>query len=154
MPKRLLWRETYHLRPFKRHSLVLLVLGLVYICIGGSMELFDQKVAGRSASLHLALAIMPLGGWGIVWIVVGLLGVLSSRWPPSGPFQPHAAETWGYTLLSALSAWWACVYVWGVLVYGAPPATISGALVWGGVAFLWWAISGLQNPVTDHKGNR
>lgn len=149
MPKRLLKRETYHLRPFKRHSLVLMVLGIVYACIGISMLLANQDVANRSQSLHLALGVMPMEGWGIVWIFVGLVGILSSRWPPE--YSAHNAETWGYTAFAGISAWWSCVYAWGVLVYHAPSATISGALVWGGVAFLWWAISGLQNPTEQHR---
>lgn len=137
-------RERYlRLRPWKRHSLVLLVLGIIYVLIG-TTYIMAKSSPERDRFLTGALHIMPLGGWGVAFIAVGSLSILSSRWPP-------ASETWGYTALSGLSSLWGMFYLMGVIWYGAPPAGLSGALVWGGVAFLWWAISGLVNPVSQHE---
>lgn len=131
-------RSQMRLRPWKRHSLVLMVLGVVYVLIGITYA-FSPMPPDRMLSLKAALLIMPMAWWGTCFIAAGGLGILSSRWPP-------ASETWGYVALSSLSALWASFYVWGVLVYGAPAYTLSAALLWAGVAFLWWAISGLVNP--------
>lgn len=130
-------RQHLKLRPWKRHSLVLSVLGLVYVLLGVSYFV-SPTPRDREESLQVPLSIMPMWAWAMLFIVVGLLAIISSRWPP-------ASETWGYIAMSSLSALWASFYVWGVF-YGAPAGTISGALVWGGLAFLWWAISGLVNP--------
>lgn len=135
-------RSLYGLRPFRRHSLVLLVLGGVYVLIGLAYGL-SPTTPERSVSLHVALQIMPMGYWGALWIVIGSLGMISSRWPiPS--------EKWGYSVLSGMSALWACFYAWGPILYGAPVGMLSAALAWGMVSFLWWAISGLINPI-PHK---
>lgn len=131
-------RSLYGLRPWRRHSLVLLVLGAIYFLVGVTYGL-AHPTKERIESLQLALNIMPLRGWGFVWMAVGAMGMISSRWPiPS--------EKWGYTVLSGMSALWACFYAWGPF-YGAPASTLTATLAWGGLAFLWWAISGLVNPV-------
>lgn len=129
--------QLFRLRPWERHSLVLAVLGAVYVLIGSTYMIVEQSPI-RQSSLQLQTAILPMAGWGAVWVIVGLLGVLSSRWPP-------ASETWGYTAMSALAALWGSFYCFGVLL-GGPPQALTGGLVWAMVAFLWWAIAGLKNP--------
>ena len=130
-------RKLLGLRPWQRHSLVLAVAGTVYILVGISYVISDPTPS-REASLAVAIAWWPLPVWGCIWIIVGALAILSSRWPP-------ASETWGYTTMTGLAAGWAGFYLAGVLG-GAPMQGISGVLVWGLVAFMWWAISGLVNP--------
>lgn len=129
-----------NLRPWKRHSLVLAVAGTVYVLVGISYMVSDPTPS-RQSSLQLAISWMPLPAWGGVWILVGLLAILSSRWPP-------ASETWGYTTMTGLAAGWSAFYLVGIAL-GAPMQGISGVLVWGLVAFMWWAISGLVNPGGD-----
>lgn len=144
--KRLITAALHHrdyewgLRPWRRHSLVVLVAGCVYIAVGVTYAT-TSPVESRESALSVALALAPLPVWGVVWIVVGLLALISSRWPP-------ASETWGYSALSGLAAGWAACYALGVLM-GAPQQSASGALVWGLVAFLWWAIAGLLSPEDD-----
>lgn len=130
-------RHLFALRPWKRHSLVLAVLGTVYVLIGLTYILTEPAPA-RMSTLRVALTWIPLAGWGVVWILVGLLAILSSRWPP-------ASETWGYIAMSSLAALWASFFAASVALGGGTQA-LTGALVWYMVAFLWWAISGLKNP--------
>lgn len=125
------------LRPWRRHSLVLLVAGVVYVLIGLAYTALPTTGV-RGSALRVALAVLPLAAWGIVFIVVGALAIVSSRWPP-------ASETWGYTAMSTLSTLWACFYAFGIAL-GAPVSNTTGALLWAVIAFLWWAISGLVNP--------
>lgn len=126
------------LRPWKRHSFVLLVAGAVYVGLGLTYFITEPS-STRAASLEVAVSIAPLSAWGIAWIGAGILALISSRWPP-------ASETWGYSALSGLAAWWASCYAVGVVVGEAPAQSASGAFVWALVAFLWWAIAGLWNP--------
>lgn len=128
------WRA---LRPWMRHSLVLAVAGTVYVLVGISYVAAEAN-ASRESALRLALDWMPLPAWGVVWIIVGLLAILSSRWPP-------ASETWGYTSMTGLAAGWSAFYLLGIAL-GSDLQNVSGVLVWGLVAFMWWAISGLVNP--------
>lgn len=125
------------LRPWRRHSLVVLVAGCVYISVGITYTL-SAPVPSRESALAPVLAIMPLQAWGAVWVAVGTLAIISSRWPP-------ASETWGYSTLAGLSAGWGAAYLFGVLS-GAANQSLTGAMVWGMMAFLWWAIAGLWNP--------
>lgn len=129
-------------RAWSRHGLVLVVAGTVYILIGYSY-LTAPATKARESSLRLALEYLPLHTWGIVFIAVGVLAIISARWPPS-------SETWGYTTLTGLSAAWAAFYGLGVAL-GAPVINVSGLLVWSLMAFMWWAISGLVNPVAKPR---
>lgn len=124
------------LRPWTRHSLVVLVAGFVYVGVGATYSL-SAAPESRQSSLAFALWFMPIQGWGVVWVAVGALAVVSSRWPP-------ASETWGYQALSGLAALWSCIYLLGIISSG--PQNLSGGLVWALVAFLWWAIAGLVSP--------
>lgn len=126
------------IREFKRHSLVLLVAGTVYILIGVSYIATDLSPP-RANALDIALRWLTIDQWGAVFIMSGLLAILSSRWPPF-------SETWGYTVLTGLSSGWAAFYVVGVLFADAAATNLTASLSWGVIAFLWWAISGLVNP--------
>lgn len=130
------WRG---IRSFQRHSLVLMVAGMVYVLIGASYLLSDPTPS-RLVALHYAIGILDYNNWGYVFIFVGLLALLSSRWPP-------ISETWGYQALTGLSVGWAGFYLTGVVFYEAPMSNLSGFLSWGLIGFLWWAVSGLVNPI-------
>lgn len=128
----------FGLRPWRRHSLVLLVAGLVYVLIGLSYVLAEPTEARRVA-LQLAFAWAPIQIWGGVFMFSGFLAIISSRWPP-------ISKTWGYMVLTGLSSGWAMFYLMGVVAFDAPSQNLSGVLSWGLIGFLWWAISGLRNP--------
>ena len=129
------WRG---LRPWKRHSLVLMVAGLVYIGIGCSY-IFGDSSSSRAISLEIALRWFSLHQWGVVFILAGTLSIVSSRWPP-------ISKTWGYMVLTGLSVQWAGWYAAGILVGDAPSGNMSAVATWGLIGFMWWAISGLRNP--------
>lgn len=128
----------YGLRPWSRHGVVLIVSGLAYIGTGLSYT-FAPNSASRVKSLDVAISWMPLEYWGWVFVFVGALAVVSSRWPP-------VSRIWGYTLLTGMSAAWAAFYATGIFVGGSKVPHLSGAFIWGLLAFMWWAISGLLNP--------
>ncbi len=134
------------IRPWERHSLVLLVAGLVYIAIGQSL-IVTEPSAQRLESLRFALNWfgfdLPLVFWGWGFVSHGVAAIVSARWPP-------ISETWGYYLLTGLSSAWALFYLMGILFGDAPAMNISAVLTWGLIAFMWWGISGLVNP--SHVG--
>ena len=93
----------------------------------------------RAASITVALKLAPLDFWASLWSATGFFAMLSSKWPA-------VAEKWGYTLLTAASSGWAAVYLSGLIVPGNSLGETSGAIIWGLIAFLWWAVAGLMNP--------
>lgn len=131
-------RKYFKLRPFKRHSLVLLMAGTVYMLIGASY-MINSLGQLQAESLVIALIWAPIKFWGGVWFGVGLLAVISSRWPP-------VFESWGYMVLTALSAGWSATYLMGMIVEHTPTTNLRSVAAWGLIAFLWWAVSGLLNP--------
>lgn len=135
------WRG---IRPWKRHSLVLMVAGVIYILIGVTYA-FGPPSPTRAIALQFAYHWMDPYGWGLIFIFAGFLAIISSRWPP-------VSETWGYSALTGLSAAWGSFYGVGILFGTSPMSNVSGVLSWGLLAFMWWAISGLLNP--PHKGER
>lgn len=129
----------FALRPWRRHSLVLLVAGITYGLVGIAYA-FTPSNPVRDAALVLPLTLSggAITPWGLLFVLVGLLAILSSRWPP-------ASETWGYTALTGLSVFWACCYAGGMVINQSASSS-TGMLLWAVLGFLWWAISGLRNP--------
>lgn len=126
------------MRPIRTHSVVLMVAGFAYIAIGLTYLTADPTYAKLEA-LKFAINWLSYNDWGYVWILVGLLSIVSSRWPP-------VSETWGYTVLTGQAAAWALFYAAGVAFADAPVANFSAVLSWGLIGFMWWAISRLVNP--------
>lgn len=131
------WRGV---RSFERHGLVLMVAGLVYIGIGISYAT-AVPTPNRVAALHYAVNVIDYNHWGYVFVAIGILSIVSSRWPP-------VSETWGYQALTGQAVAWAGFYGAGVFFYDTPNSNLSAALTWGLIGFMWWAISGLVNPKT------
>lgn len=126
------------IRPWTRHAFILIIAGFCYVAIGFAYILVPISEE-RQKALEVVLQYMPLSYWGFVFILAGLLTVLSSRWPP-------ISKAWGYVTLTGVSAGWGASYFVGVLFGNAPTFNISIGLVWMLVAFMWWGISGLVNP--------
>jgi hypothetical protein len=100
---------------------------------------FSTPSEARLEALYYADNLLPYRYWGILFVVAGILASVSSRWPP-------VSETWGYTVMTGLSSAWSTFFLAGVLLHESDPVNLTAALIWGLVAFLWWAISGLVNP--------
>lgn len=128
----------FELRPFQRHSLVLAVAGILYIGLGAAYA-FSPANPQRNEALQLALVVAPLPAWAGVWVLIGLLAILSARWPP-------ASKTWGYSALTGMAACWSGFFFAG-LIFGAPATSnVAGGIIFATFAFAWWAIAGLVNP--------
>lgn len=125
-------------RPWTKHSMVLFVAGVVYVALGITY-ISEVLSLERKKALIVALNLMPIEAWGVVFIIAGVLSLISTTWPKS-------SEKWGYVVLTGLSSAWAAVYLLGVLLRLTSPQNITAALTWGMTAFLWYTISGLVNP--------
>lgn len=127
-------------RPWERHSLVLMVGGLVYILVG-YIFLVDrpQMAHDRMLALEVGLNLLSMRTWIFLFFVTGILACLSSRWPAF-------SITWGYILLTGLSSAWSSVYFLGYILGDAPTTNLSFGLVWGLLGFMWWTTAGLVNP--------
>jgi hypothetical protein len=131
-------RRFLKLRPFKRHGVILMVAGFIYMAIGVSYIAAPTTEEVRH-NLAIALIWFPLHFWGGVWFGVGLLSLISSRWPP-------VFESWGYAVLTGLAGGWSATYLMGIIFKGTSLTNLRSVAVWGLLAFLWWAVSGLLNP--------
>lgn len=131
-------REYWGFRPWKRHSTILMVVGILYVLIG-FLYIVSEPSKGRERALAVVLQIAPVQFWGGLFMLAGTLAMISSKWPP-------ISATWGYMVLTGLSAGWAATYLMSILFFNAPPVNSTQVLLWGILAFMWWAISGLLNP--------
>lgn len=125
-------------KEWKRHDVILCVGGFLYILVG-IYYAATSRADSRSISLEILVSVAPMSFWGSLFMFAGALSIISSRWPPF-------AETWGYVVLTGISAGWAAAYLMGMLFADAPSTNLIAALVWGIFAFVWWAVSGLLNP--------
>jgi hypothetical protein len=125
-------------RPFNRHSLILVIAGTAYV-LTGCTYIFADVTPGRKEALKVALHWFPIQFWGGIFIAVGMLSILSSRWP-------QISASWGYAVLTGFSAGWSATYLSGVIFENAPKANLTIVLQWALLAFLWAAIPGLVSP--------
>ena len=126
------------LRPWRRHSTILMVVGILFMFVGYAY-ISAPASEMRERSLHVILQWAPLQFWGSLFIAAGALAVVSTRWPP-------LTETWGYMVVTGLSAGWAATYLTGILFFHAPASGWTQVFLWGVLAFMWYAISGFPNP--------
>lgn len=129
------------LRPWTRHSLVLVVGGLIYIFVGLS-KILNGIPESRQDALVFALDLIPIEAWGVAFVCLGLFAMLTSRWP-------SFTKTWGYAALTGFSAAWGSFHIEGILLTDASSEALSSGLLWLFAAFMWWAVSGLVDPETE-----
>lgn len=133
------------LRPWRRHSLVVGTVGLGVAVLGALWAYVVPVTPDRRQGLIAAfevervLGLAPMHLWGPVWIGVGLLAFVSTRWPP-------ANEVWGYIAVAFLLASWGGWYLVGMVFWEAPRSGLPAMVVWWIFAFMVWGISGLRNP--------
>lgn len=131
-------RQWIGLRRFTPKSLVLVMLGGIFVLIGINAALNPWTPTQREA-LFMLSELAPRPFWGGLSIAAGLASVLSSLWPTWN-------DSWGFAALAGLAMWWACAYLTGVLATGSG-AGLSGMLTWSAMCVLLWAISRLQDPL-------
>lgn len=122
-------------RPWDRHGLILLIAGLTYILIGVAYMVSEDPYVDQD-QLRLALYIAPYFVWYVGFIVVGVIAMVSSRWPST-------TRPIGYAALTAWSTAWAGFHIIGGLSQPINVTYIVGGLMMGMLGFLWWAISAL-----------
>lgn len=126
-------------RPWQRHSLVLMISGFCYIMLGASYWFNYDMTQARQLALNVALGIMSIEAWSLLFMVTGVFACISSRWPTF-------SSNWGYMALTGMASAWSALYLLGFLFGPAPRSSINYSLIWALLAFMWWAISGLVNP--------
>lgn len=131
-------KDMWGVRGWTRHSLILVMAGVMYIGIGVAF-FYAPPQAKLDPSLKIALRWMTLYQWGWVYIGFGITAAISSLWP-------MGVEKWGYSVLTFISSAWAAFYLLAVILVGAPPIVLISSLLWALLAFLWWAVSGLISP--------
>lgn len=133
-------RDWKALKPFDHHGMVLTVGGMTYILTGFSLFFGDDLGRLRQTYLVVAANMFPLRIWALIFILGGVLASVSGRWPA------FCTRPWGYMTLSGLASGWSAVYFLGWAFGKAPLTNINYAVLWGLMALLWWAVSGLVDP--------
>lgn len=132
-------KEHLRFRPWTVHSPTLFMGGLIHILIGYSY-LFLEHAGPRFRALTTALHVAPIEFWVSVFIVAGILTMLSSVWPRS-------SERWGYIVLAGIDSGWAAVYISSIFVADVVVReSLAIGLSWGLFAFVWRSISRLSDP--------
>lgn len=131
-------------KPWDRHSLILLAAGLSF-AVTGLIYIIDIRTPEQEEALYYATEVMSITAWGYAFIFFGLVAVVSARWP-AWP------KTLGYTVLTGQSAAWSAFYLLGAIKTSGEPTILSNGLLWALVAFLWWGISGLVSPKEVGEG--
>jgi hypothetical protein len=126
-----------------------MVVGFLFVLVGINY-VFGERSQQRGVALAVILQIAPIQVWGWLFVAVGILAMISAKWP-------RLTEIWGYMVLTGLSSGWAATYLTGIIFFRAPwGPSITQVILWGCLAFVWWAISGLPNPekMTERPNGR
>jgi hypothetical protein len=123
--------------------MLLIVVGFLFV-LAGVQYIITGPSRIRDVALATVLQIAPVYFWGGLFIVAGLLAIVSSKWPPK-------SEKWGYMVLTGLSSGWSATYLTSILFFNAPWANVGQVIIWAVLGFLWWGISGFPNPEPPPK---
>jgi len=121
-----------------RHSLVLIGAGAIYVSIGVAF-LNASSLAKRAPSLKVALHVIPIDGWGIIYILIGAAAMASSM-------MTFWWKVRGYMILAGLSSGWAAFYIMAIFFEDAPTVTWVNALIFLLLSYIWITVSGLISP--------
>ena len=131
-------------KPLDRQGAILIGGGVAYAAIGLDY-IFDAQSASDTEAMFFALRIMPWTGWGIGFVLVGFLAVISARWP-------NWEKMWGYVVLTGWSAAWSSFWFAGAIITDVNIVYLSAGALWALLGFLWWGVSGLISPPRQEKG--
>jgi len=104
----------------RRGAFQLLFAG-VYLIVGASFWIMPGS-GSRQASLKWLTAVVPLEPFAALWIVAGLLGIVSA-------FMCRPKDWFGFAALVFAPAMWGALFLIGALV-GSPQAYLSAAVYW------------------------
>lgn len=135
--------DWFSLKPWDRHSGILVVAGVAYMVIGG-LYILDVQSQTQYEAMYYALRIMSFNAWGCGFILIGLTSILSARWP-------NWPKAWGYVVLTGWSSAWSMFFIAGALLTEARIVYFSMGALWALLAFLWWAVSGLVSPSKNEE---
>lgn len=134
-------RDWFGLKPWSRQGGILTVAGIAYIVMG-VVYLFHVPSESQAEALYYAFRLMPLDVWGVGFVIVGVISIISSRWP-------SWSKSWGYAVLTGWSVSWGLFYFFGAILTDAKVVYIGSAGIWLLLAFLWWGVSGLVSPTEE-----
>lgn len=119
-----------------RRRAVLLIFGVIYT-LSGVGYLSYPLVPIQEQIFHLALNIMSIGWWAVLWLVIGVGSIILS-------LITRIKDTYAYGALTLYALWWTCVYTSGFLFYGIYRAW-SGSLLFFALSALLLVISGWKD---------
>lgn len=122
-------------RMLGRRGAILLCYGIVWSIIGyGQITSPAPDLRG----LRLLLQMMPLDAWGWLWVVSGLIAVVSA-WLPQG-------KDWlGFLALPLMVLPWAVSYLLAWIIGDFPRGWVA-TVVWGAIAAPVLVVAGWREP--------
>lgn len=134
-------RRTYMmLKPFGVRGLVLSTLGVLWVLIGVSgltVGLSPLSVLTIDYMLD-ELFFLNTVTVSAAWIATGIMGIITSRWPP---YQ----DSWGFFFLAPMPMFWALLHLVGAIFHG-PILGVLVTVVYAVMCVLLWGISKLEDP--------
>lgn len=132
MPRRVARRLS---RMLGRRGAILLCYGVVWAIIGyGQITSPAPDLRG----LRLLLQMMPLDVWGCLWVVSGLIAIVSA-WLPQGRDWP------GFLALPLMVLPWTVSYLLAWIIGDFPRGWVA-AVVWGAIAAPVLVVAGWREP--------
>lgn len=107
--------------PLTRRSSFLMLFGAAYCAIGWSYIAGPSTPALRR-SLDLALTVVPVAAWGALWVVCGVLAIVTGvlRW----------VKPLGFAALTFVGTLWGAAYFVGWIAGDAPRGWVSALIFW------------------------
>lgn len=119
-PLKLAFRRPW---PGTVRGLILWLFGWAFIVVGGLNYIGTTIPEPTRTYLSFALSLAPQLFYGIAFVVVGALAIVTS-------YCHFDRDKWGFKTAALFSGVWGAGYVCGWLFYDAPARALGGSVVW------------------------
>jgi hypothetical protein len=105
-----------------RRGAVLILYAFLYVLLGYGYVGTDTSQVAPALKVATNLTAGSLAPWGVVWILVALIGFVTAFWPPE-------RDNWGFSTMAGMAYLWGGFFIVSWVFYGEEPrGWVSGII--------------------------
>lgn len=125
-----------------RRGAFLLTNGCIFAVIGAALVVLPVPDSSQSG-YRFATTLMPLQWWGVVWMAVAAVGIVTSRWPVG-------KDVYGFGVLTGWSLLWAAMAVMSTILDDSGRGWYLG-VIWASFGVQLMIVAGMDSRTARRR---